>query len=280
MLFQHTYSPTSFSSQNWLKNTPVFYSDSSGKEKDSETGYHYFGARYYNSDLSLWLSVDPMSDKYPSLSPYNYCAWNPMKIVDPNGDSVINMHSININRIKGEISTIESRIADCSGSNKTRKLQRELKEKNRLLKKEVEYEQIVDNAINDLKRYGGDEFDLLNNLTDLTENHNTIDVYICVEPSINGVGGPWGQTSGKLSEHSYIPSMVSLNYKGREFAGKTLAHEGGHIIHDVNHPEALWGFYMNNPDVKRNGHDGGNPSGMMADYYENRYEENIRKTRK
>ena len=60
----------------------------SGKEKDSETGYYYFGARYYNSDLSLWLSVDPMADKYPSLSPYNYCAWNPMKIVDPNGDSV------------------------------------------------------------------------------------------------------------------------------------------------------------------------------------------------
>ena len=57
----------------------------SGKEKDSETGYHYFGARYYNSDLSLWLSVDPMSDKYPSLSPYNYCAWNPMKLVDPDG---------------------------------------------------------------------------------------------------------------------------------------------------------------------------------------------------
>ena len=29
--------------------------------------------------------MDPMSDKYPSLSPYNYCAWNPMKLVDPNG---------------------------------------------------------------------------------------------------------------------------------------------------------------------------------------------------
>ena len=37
----------------------------SAKEKDTETGYHYFGSRYYSSDLSIWLSVDPMSDKYP-----------------------------------------------------------------------------------------------------------------------------------------------------------------------------------------------------------------------
>ena len=83
---QFTYKPTSFSSQNRSKNTPVFQSDSSGKEKDSETGYYYFGARYYNPDLSLWLSVDPMSDKYPSLSPYNYCAWNPIRIIDPDGN--------------------------------------------------------------------------------------------------------------------------------------------------------------------------------------------------
>ena len=86
---QFTYKPTTFSSQISLENTPVFQSDSSGKEKDSETGYYYFGARYYNSDLSLWLSVDPMADKYPSLSPYNYCAWNPMKLVDPDGAEIL-----------------------------------------------------------------------------------------------------------------------------------------------------------------------------------------------
>ncbi len=60
----------------------------SAKEKDSETGLSYFGSRYYSSDLSVWLSVDPMSDKYPSLSPYVYCANNPVKLVDPNGEEV------------------------------------------------------------------------------------------------------------------------------------------------------------------------------------------------
>ena len=60
----------------------------SAKERDSETGLSYFGSRYYSSDLSIWLSVDPVSDKYPSLSPYVYCADNPVKLVDPNGEEI------------------------------------------------------------------------------------------------------------------------------------------------------------------------------------------------
>ncbi|MCQ2276709.1 MAG: RHS repeat-associated core domain-containing protein [Bacteroidales bacterium] len=61
----------------------------SAKERDVETGLSYFGARYYSSDLSIWMSVDPMSDKYPSLSPYVYCADNPVRLVDPDGEEVI-----------------------------------------------------------------------------------------------------------------------------------------------------------------------------------------------
>ena len=56
-----------------------------GKIKDAETGYNYFGARYYDSQLSVWISVDPLSDKYPSMSPYTYCANNPVILVDPDG---------------------------------------------------------------------------------------------------------------------------------------------------------------------------------------------------
>ncbi|MGP1515948.1 MAG: RHS repeat-associated core domain-containing protein, partial [Bacteroidales bacterium] len=44
--------------------------------------------RYYASELSTWLSTDPMSDKYPSLTPYNYCANNPVKLIDPNGEEI------------------------------------------------------------------------------------------------------------------------------------------------------------------------------------------------
>ncbi|MBP1672525.1 MAG: type secretion protein Rhs [Bacteroidetes bacterium] len=76
---------------NWVDqrnsswNTPYTFS---GKEKDVETGYGYFGARYYDSGLSIWLSIDPMSDNYPSMSPYNYCVNNPVILVDPDGREI------------------------------------------------------------------------------------------------------------------------------------------------------------------------------------------------
>ena len=53
------------------------------KERDEETGYDYFGARYYMPLLYHWTKVDPLADKYPNISPYAYCGWNLIKYVDP-----------------------------------------------------------------------------------------------------------------------------------------------------------------------------------------------------
>ena len=55
-----------------------------GKERDEETGYDYFGARYY-WQAGTWLSVDPLAGDYPQISPYAYCAWNPISRIDPDG---------------------------------------------------------------------------------------------------------------------------------------------------------------------------------------------------
>lgn len=67
---------------------------STGKERDEETGYGYFGARYMDHELmTMWLSVDPMADKYPSISPYAYCAWNPVRLVDPDGNEIGDYYS-------------------------------------------------------------------------------------------------------------------------------------------------------------------------------------------
>ena len=82
---------TPFPTVNCQLSTVNWIHTFSAKEKDLETGLSYFGSRYYSSDLSIWLSVDPMSDKYPSLSPYTYCADNPIKLVDPNGEDIVEL---------------------------------------------------------------------------------------------------------------------------------------------------------------------------------------------
>jgi RHS repeat-associated protein len=53
------------------------------KELDEENGMYYYSARYYAPPT--FISRDPMFEKYPSISPYTYCANNPMKYVDPTG---------------------------------------------------------------------------------------------------------------------------------------------------------------------------------------------------
>ncbi len=64
-----------------------------GKERDEETGYGYFGARYMDHELlTSFISVDRYASKYPFISPYAYCAWNPIILTDPSGDTIINKY--------------------------------------------------------------------------------------------------------------------------------------------------------------------------------------------
>ncbi|MBS4034929.1 MAG: RHS repeat-associated core domain-containing protein [Ignavibacterium sp.] len=59
------------------------------KERDTETNYDYFGARYYDSELARWTTIDPLADKFPGWSPYNYTLNNPLKYVDPDGREAV-----------------------------------------------------------------------------------------------------------------------------------------------------------------------------------------------
>ncbi len=71
-----------------------------GKELDEETGFYYYGARYYDPRISIWASVDPLAEKYPNESPYVFVHNNPLIYVDPDGRDgiiVIKDGQININ---------------------------------------------------------------------------------------------------------------------------------------------------------------------------------------
>ena len=62
----------------------------SGKEEQDAAfgiGYSDFGARFYDRSAA-WTAVDPLAEKYYTVSPYAYCNNNPVKFVDPQGDTI------------------------------------------------------------------------------------------------------------------------------------------------------------------------------------------------
>nr|WP_255498755.1 RHS repeat-associated core domain-containing protein [Dysgonomonas sp. ZJ709] len=63
-------------------NTPFLFN---AKELDEETGLYYYGARYYDPRTSVWISTDPLQEKYPNISTYAYTFQNPIKFIDPTG---------------------------------------------------------------------------------------------------------------------------------------------------------------------------------------------------
>jgi RHS repeat-associated protein len=56
-----------------------------GKERDEETGLYYYGARYYVAWLARFVSVDPLKDKYPFYTPYQYAGNKPITFIDLDG---------------------------------------------------------------------------------------------------------------------------------------------------------------------------------------------------
>ena len=72
--------------RNNIWNTPYLFN---AKEFDEETGLYYYGARYYEPRLSLWMSVDPLQEKYPNISTYCYAANNPIKFIDSDGRKLL-----------------------------------------------------------------------------------------------------------------------------------------------------------------------------------------------
>ena len=47
--------------------------------------YQHFGARAYDPVSCIFMQVDPMAEKYYGMTPYGYCAGNPVMMMDPDG---------------------------------------------------------------------------------------------------------------------------------------------------------------------------------------------------
>ncbi|MFT4169629.1 MAG: RHS repeat-associated core domain-containing protein [Dysgonomonas sp.] len=61
-----------------------------GKELDKTHGLNQYdyAARFMDPSMIRFTTVDPLAEKYYSISPYVYVANNPMNATDPRGDSI------------------------------------------------------------------------------------------------------------------------------------------------------------------------------------------------
>ena len=62
-----------------------------GKEYDRMHGLNLYdySARQYDPAIGQFTSIDPRCEKYYHISPYAYCAGNPVKYVDPDGRDAV-----------------------------------------------------------------------------------------------------------------------------------------------------------------------------------------------
>ncbi|MDI9604174.1 MAG: RHS repeat-associated core domain-containing protein, partial [Bacteroidota bacterium] len=85
-----------------------------GKELDRQLNLdlYDYGARHYDAALGRWLTVDPLAEKYPNISPYAYCGNNPVNRIDPDG----RMPVLLVPLIKGSVGAIADAAAQVTVS--------------------------------------------------------------------------------------------------------------------------------------------------------------------
>ena len=232
------------------------------------------------SDLSIWLSVDPMADKYPSTSPYTYCANNPVKLKDPDGKKVINSYKEAYDYWHKRF-TIAQENLNSFGGNRKSDGYKEAKQEYKYAKRNFNsvaclYHEAA-SAMADVKKYNPGLYDKMDDLKD--KNGNTVDVYVGLNYSKSKKG--WGSIPDvpNCPERVHValnPSACFANGETTDM-GKILSHEFGHYLYIVPN----WSEYQDFLNTKVNraehdGHDHGDESGKEADnqtliYRKNRY---------
>jgi len=85
-----------------------------GQEEDSEIGLYYYGSRYYNPEVTKFMSRDPavyderfleMLRDPQSFNTYAYVRNNPIKYIDPSGEYVVETGGIEDGDTKDSITT-------------------------------------------------------------------------------------------------------------------------------------------------------------------------------
>ena len=227
------------------------------KERDKETGYGYFGARYMDHELMTgWLSVDRYASKYPSISPYAYCAWNPIVLTDPTGDTIFNGYE-KYKDVSKDIQSLTREKEQATGLSKVFK-RWSLSNKIRNLKENNIKYQKVQGALDAFKEANPEEY---NKLNQLSYNGKCVNIYVdasdkkCSSNDAVGTTHPIFLVDRNTGEVESIKKIKIILYKNAFVSGSngmsTLANEFGDAIFAVTAPKNQIQGYLDMKDYKQ-----------------------------
>ena len=209
-----------------------------GKEIQTIAGTDYldYGFRQYDPVTARWMAVDPKAEKY-LLTPYSYCAENPVSLLDPQGDSLwINYKNNNYLYLNGTV-------YNSDGSEYFGKIKGYLKDvKNalELLNSTTEGKSMIDelqSSSNSFIIQNGDKNDFT------AKNQNNAQANI---PEVHKAYGYCSSSNGSGGIITWNPTILDsgLNEKGNTFrpAFIGLGHEMAHAS-DANKGYLFKGSY-------------------------------------
>jgi RHS repeat-associated protein len=169
------------------------------KERDSETGLDYFGARYYSSTQGRFTSPDPLLSSGRHGLPqtwnrYIYTLNNPLRFVDPSG-----LYEVEDGADPDDIAIFESAL---SGIRTAR----------------------------DKYKVGSKEYNRLSGILELYGKKGDKGVLVKFSSAIDGAKAtrPSYKTNGKrITEHGPLTILVNTNSKNLALG---VAHEGQHVV--------------------------------------------------
>ncbi|MCR5555401.1 MAG: hypothetical protein K6F29_07710, partial [Bacteroidales bacterium] len=248
------------------------------KELDEETGMYYYEARYYKPPV--FTSRDAMFEKYFWMTPYAYCANNPVKYVDPSGDSIINTHDAALELKRNQFSEARNKLQDIKltgNKDDIKKAKSNFQNARRDYYNELSSFFIAQKAIDNFKLRMPEEYSQLNSLKD--SKGNAINVNVVVTNS-NGVNR-YGETDVRTMPDGTISrGFISIFlYKDKiemygMSPGRIFSHEGGHGFYEVTNSEAYYKYCIKQSQAGTpvtDGHNEGNLSGETAIQWENKY---------
>ena len=216
------------------------------KELDRQNGLDWYDSQARQQDplVPRFTTIDPMSEKYYNISPYAYCAGNPIKFVDPTGTEIINGDG-NIDEIYRLIRINESYLKHDITEEQRERLTNNITKLNNKLNEAIVTQKIID----DFKATDPDGFEYFNNLKyrDNENEEHILDINVKSGGDLIYMGGKtiydgFNQETGRMPY-----DMINVQiFPGFAFLG-ALAHEFGHVESFAASPLEYYNEVVSNP---------------------------------